>query len=234
MAARVASASATADVGTSPVERRTTVRGGRTFHDDGSCGGFLPLAGTGGAVTPPEDRVEPPGDHGVRPARPADRRTAPPGGIPTVGTTAVRDPPDSVAGPEPAGLVAGAPAPEDEPEANGRPPAPPHAPAAAAEVPAFAAGPLVGPCLLDVPTAALVAVATGPGALAAVPEVVAVLDVLEVLADVLEVLADVLEVLGDGDPARRRTGDAAERIDAPAADAPPAAATTVGDMSRNA
>lgn len=227
----MASASATADVGTSPVERRTTVRGGRTFHDDGSCGGFLPLGGTGGAVDPPDDRVEPPGDHGVCPAWPADRRSAPPGGIPTVGTTAVRDPPDAVAGPEPARLVAGAPAPENEPEANGRPPAPPHAPAAAAEVPAFAPGPLVGLCHLDGPTAALVAVATGPGALAAVPEVVAVLDVP---ADVLDLVVDVLEVLADGDPARRRTGDAAERIDAPAADAPPAAATTVGDMSRNA
>ncbi|GEL98322.1 hypothetical protein [Cellulomonas terrae] len=50
----------------------------------------------------------------------------------------------------------------------------------------------------------------------------------------LEGPAEVLRVRADGDPARRRTGDAAERIDAPAADAPPAAATTVGDMSRSA
>ena len=40
--------------------------------------------------------------------------------------------------------------------------------------------------------------------------------------------------LVDGDPTRRRTGDATERIDAPAADAPPATATTVGDMRRSA
>ncbi|WP_456786617.1 hypothetical protein [Cellulomonas sp. P5_C5] len=50
----------------------------------------------------------------------------------------------------------------------------------------------------------------------------------------LEVPASAPGVLTDGDPTRRRTGDAAERIDAPATDAPPAAATTVGDMRRNA
>ena len=83
----VASAVAIADEGTGGPswagERRTTVRGGRTFHDDGSCGGFAPLAGTGGgaALRPASDGVhacEPPGLHGVCPRvrrRPAHGRT---------------------------------------------------------------------------------------------------------------------------------------------------------------
>ncbi|GEK21446.1 hypothetical protein CXY01_19660 [Cellulomonas xylanilytica] len=146
-----------ADDGTSSIERRTTVRGGRTFHDDGSCGGFTALAGSGGPTGP------------VNPDRAVDRRTCPAGW-----PTAAR-----LVAPEPRRLVPGAPGRPDGPVADGRPPAPPGVPVS------------VGVMVL-------------------------------------------LVLVPDGDPARRRTGDAAERIDAPAADAPPAAATTVGDMSRKA
>ncbi|WP_162250305.1 hypothetical protein [Cellulomonas sp. Root485] len=111
---RVASAVATADDGTGGLSwagvRRTTVRGGSTFHDDGSCGGLDPLAGTGGcpALRPASEVREPPGLHGVCPACPEiDRRTAAPGGRPTVPTLAL------LAGgapgvPAPARLIAGA------------------------------------------------------------------------------------------------------------------------------
>lgn len=220
---RVASASAVADVGTTSTERRTTVRGGRTVHDDGSCGGFAPLAGTGGAAPRPEDRDGPTGDHGACPARVVDRRTASPtAGAPTPAS-------------EPARPVAGAPARQDGPESDGRPPAPPLAPVPAeAKVVPVGAGaavttvdapvPPVALPGLDVPMVALVPVAAGLGARLAAPDVSVAVDGP----------VDLLGVRADGDPARRRTGDAAERIDAPAADAPPAAATTVGDMSRNA
>lgn len=223
---RVASASAVADVGTTSTERRTTARGGRTFHDDGSCGGFAPLAGTGGAAPRPEDRDGPTGDHGACPARVVDRRTASPtAGAPTPAR-------------EPARPVAGAPARQDGPESDGRPPAPPLAPlapvSAEAKVVPVGAGvavtavdapvPPVALPVLDVPMVALIPVAAGLGARLPAPDVSVAVDGP----------VDLLGVRADGDPARRRTGDAAERIDAPAADAPPAAATTVGDMSRNA
>ena len=82
-------------------DRRTTVRGGRTFHDDGSCGGFAPLAGTGGCPAPPRPAEvgEPPGLHAVCPVRPdVDLRTAAPGGSPTVGAPGVPTPARPVGG----------------------------------------------------------------------------------------------------------------------------------------
>ncbi|KQY23258.1 hypothetical protein ASD16_11925 [Cellulomonas sp. Root485] len=82
------------------------------------------------------------------------------------------------------------------------------------------------------------AVEAPPGPAVAAPVVAAASAVpaagLVALAAVPVVIADVLVVPADGDPTRRRTGDAAERIDGPAADAPPAAATTVGAMRRRA
>ena len=205
---RVAKAVATADDGTGGSsragERRTTVRGGRTFHDDGSCGGFAPLAGTATAC------VAPAGVHrrarcapGRRPAHRGTRRE-----------THRRCSGCADARAAHRGNAARA----DEPGSNGRPPAPPDVPVAEATVVLPAGANAVVPARA-VPLPLLAAL---------VMEAVRV-----VLSDVLVVLTDVLAVLSDGDPARRRTGDAAERIDAPAADAPPAA-TTVGDMSRSA
>ncbi|KQR12106.1 hypothetical protein [Cellulomonas sp. Leaf334] len=264
MPVRLASASATADVGTSPVERRTTVRGGRTFHDDGSCGGFAPLDGTGGGTIPVDDDAAP-GTHPARPSRSAaDRRTVAPGGRPTVGTPEELPPaPIARTTPEPAPPVAGWPPPG--PESDGRPPAPPGAPVAGATgLPsARPDGGAPSTCTpapladitpaLDRPTAVLAAPGSPLVVLPEAPDVVrdapavrhdvlavpadapvVLADAPVVLADAPVVLADAPVVLADGDPARRRTGDAAERIDAPAADAPPAAATTVGDMSRSA
>ncbi|MDQ0372070.1 hypothetical protein [Cellulomonas humilata] len=231
----VASAVAIADEGTGGPswagERRTTVRGGRTFHDEGSCGGFAPLAGIGGGATlrPASDGVHacaPLGLHGVW--READLRTAAPGGRPTVGAPGVPTPARLMAG-TPVLLSARTPA-----RSDGRSAARPVVPPAARdrEMESYPPGTPVAcgdrlvveavavvPADLELP-APVVVLPAGLAAVAAVPAE--------------PVLAAVSAVLADGDPTRRRTGDVAERIDAPAADAPPAAATTVGDMRRSA
>ncbi len=110
---RVPTASAVADEGTAGLcsvgERRTNVRGGRTFQAAGICGGLAPLAGRGGGgeVRPPTPAtaVAQPADAlgaqaAVRSERvawvpglpPVERRTAAPGGRPTVGMPGVATP----------------------------------------------------------------------------------------------------------------------------------------------
>lgn len=110
---RVASAVAVADEGTAGPslmgDRRTTVRGGSIDHDAGSCGGWAPLAGTGGGeVGKPNDGVALLGAQAVAvlrsaaaevPASPAgDLRTNEPGGRPTVGAPAFARPARLIAG----------------------------------------------------------------------------------------------------------------------------------------
>lgn len=209
---RVARAFAAAELGTGGPcvdgERRTTVRGGSTFHASGSRGGLLPLAGRGGggALRPPIADAQPVaavlGAHPVAPGPrrvavecvPAsrlppdvERRTAAPGGRPTVGTPGA-DPP--------ARLIVGTPFDQDEPAAV-------REPGAFGIVERLVVEAAVEPAL---PRAA----APGPAAL--------------VLGLALALVA----------VARRRRGAEADRIEVEPVPAAPAVRTVTGDIMRRA
>lgn len=207
---RVARAFAAAELGTGGPsgDRRTTVRGGSMLHDSGSRGGLAPLAGRGGGAASQEPIVAArpvaaaPGAQAVVPApRPVavpprvewtpvaglptdvDRRTAAPGGRPTVGSPGVA---------APARLIVGTPFDQGDPLAAREPEvltppcaAPLAGPREVVEVPALADG-------RDEP-ARPVAAAPEPGREPAGP-------------DVLGLVAGVVVV-------RRRTGADADRIE---------------------